>query len=123
MLDPRAAPLPGLAQSGPRLAGRNSTYFLFGRSADDSRTSIFILPSTDSIGRKAAAARLESDILILSPVADRKLHSGWQHLFRLAILKRMPAGKLADYFYPVIGHPTKELYSMAGLLFIREFRD
>ena len=60
---------------------------------------------------------------ILSPVAYRKLRSGWHHLFRLAIWKRFPAGKLADHFHPVIGRPTKELYSMAGLLFIREFRD
>ena len=42
---------------------------------------------------------------ILSPVAYRKLRSGWQHLFRLAILKRLPAGKLADHFHPVIGRP------------------
>ena len=60
---------------------------------------------------------------ILSPVAYRKLQSGWQHLFRSAILKRMPAEKLGDHFHPVMGRPTKELYSMAGLLFIMEFRD
>ncbi len=60
---------------------------------------------------------------VLSPVAYRKLRSGSQHLFRLAIWKRFPAGKLTDHFHPVLGRPTKELYSMAGLLFIREFRD
>ena len=60
---------------------------------------------------------------ILSPVAYRRLQSGWQHLFRSAILKRMPVGKLADHFDPEMGRPTKELYSMAGLLFIMEFRD
>ena len=60
---------------------------------------------------------------ILSPVAYRRLTSGWQHLFRCAILKRMPAGKLAEHFDPVMGRPTKELYSMAGLLFIMEFRN
>ncbi len=42
---------------------------------------------------------------ILSPVAYRKLRSGWHHLFRLAIWKRFPAGKLADHFHPVIGRP------------------
>lgn len=51
---------------------------------------------------------------ILSPVAYRRLTGGWQHLFRCAILKLMPAGKLAEHFHPVIGRPTKELYSMAG---------
>jgi hypothetical protein len=60
---------------------------------------------------------------ILSPVAYRRLTSGWQHLFRQAILKLMPAGKLAEHFDPQMGRPTKELYSMAGLLFIMEFRN
>jgi hypothetical protein len=60
---------------------------------------------------------------ILSPVAHRRLTSGWQHLFRCAILKLMPAGKLAEHFDPAMGRPTKELYSMAGLLFIMEFRN
>lgn len=60
---------------------------------------------------------------ILSPVAYRRLTSGWQHLFRCAILKLMPAGKLAERFDPAMGRPTKELYSMAGLLFIMEFRN
>jgi len=60
---------------------------------------------------------------ILSPTAYQKLRKSWQHLFRSAILNRMPAEKLADHFHPEMGRPTKELYSMAGLLFIMEFRD
>lgn len=60
---------------------------------------------------------------ILSPVAYRRLTSGWQHVFRQAILKLMPASKLAEHFDPQMGRPTKELYSMAGLLFIMEFRN
>ena len=60
---------------------------------------------------------------ILSPTAYRRLQSGWQHLFRTAILRLMPAGRLADHFDPQIGRPTKELYSMAGLLFVMEFRN
>ena len=60
---------------------------------------------------------------ILSPVAYNKLCKGWQHLFRLAILNLMPARKLAEHFDPKMGRPTKELYSMAGLLFIMEFRN
>ena len=60
---------------------------------------------------------------ILSPVADRRLTSGWQHVFQQAILKLMPAGKLAEHFDPEMGRPAKELYSMAGLLFIMEFRN
>ena len=60
---------------------------------------------------------------ILSPTASQKLRKGWQHLFRSAILNRLPAKKLADHFHPEMDRPTKELYSMAGLLFIMEFRD
>ena len=60
---------------------------------------------------------------ILSSVAYRRLLSGWQHLFRCAILKLLPAGKLAEHFHPQIGRPTKELYSMAGLIFVMEFRN
>ena len=54
---------------------------------------------------------------ILSPVAYRKLRSGWQHLFRCVMLSLMPAARLAQHFDPMIGRPTKELYSMAGLVF------
>ena len=60
---------------------------------------------------------------ILSPVAYAKLRGGWQHLFRCAILKLLPAKTLGEHFHPAMGRPTKELYSMAGLLFIMEFRD
>ena len=60
---------------------------------------------------------------ILSPMAYRRLTGGWQHLFRCAVLKLMPAGTLAEHFDPEMGRPTKELYSMAGLLFIMEFRN
>jgi len=60
---------------------------------------------------------------ILGPVAYRQLTSGWQQLFRCALLKLMPAEKLAEHFHPEIGRPTKELYSMAGLLFLLEFRN
>jgi len=60
---------------------------------------------------------------LLSSVAYRRLTGGWQHLFRHAILKLMPAQKLAAHFDPTLGRPTKELYSVAGMLFIMEFRN
>jgi hypothetical protein len=60
---------------------------------------------------------------ILSTVAYDKLRGGWQHLFRCAILKLLPAKTLGEHFHPAMGRPTKELYSMAGLRFIMEFRD
>ncbi len=60
---------------------------------------------------------------ILSPLAYARLRSGWQHLFRCTILKLLPAKALGEHFHPEMGRPTKELYSMAGLLFVMEFRD
>lgn len=60
---------------------------------------------------------------ILSPLAYKILIKGWQGIFRHAILQLMPAGKLAEHFSPDIGAPTKELYSVAGLILIMEFND
>lgn len=59
---------------------------------------------------------------ILSPVAYRRIREGWQGVFRHAILELMPADALAGEFDPTMGTPTKELYSMAGLLLIKEFK-
>ena len=56
---------------------------------------------------------------ILSPVALRRLQESWQHLFRRAILERLPANASAVHFHDVMGRPTKELYSVASLLLIR----
>ena len=60
---------------------------------------------------------------ILSPVALRQLRESWQHLFRRVILELLPANALAAHFHDVMGRPTKELYSVAGLLLIKEFMD
>ncbi|MFO7900108.1 MAG: transposase, partial [Planctomycetota bacterium] len=57
---------------------------------------------------------------ILSPVAYRRIRRGWQGVFRHAILELMPVDILAGEFSPDMGTPTKELYSMAGLLLIKE---
>jgi len=60
---------------------------------------------------------------ILSPVAYRRIQAGWQGAFRHVILELMPVDAIAGEFSPNMGAPTKELYSMAGLLLIKEFRD
>jgi len=57
----------------------------------------------------------------LSPVAVRRLQSSWHVLFRRVILELMPTDSLASHFHPVLGRPTKELYSIAGLVLIKEF--
>lgn len=59
----------------------------------------------------------------LSPLAYKQLHNGWQHLFRETILELMPVNVIKNHFDPVFGQPTKELYSMAGLVFIMEFKN
>ena len=60
---------------------------------------------------------------VFSPVAYRRIRNGWQAVFRHAILELMPADVLAGEFSPDMGTPTKELYSMAGLLVIKEFKN
>jgi hypothetical protein len=60
---------------------------------------------------------------ILSPVAYRRIQRGWQGVFRHVILETMPVDTLAGKFDPTMGTPTKELYSMAGLLLIKEFKN
>ncbi|MCK5133955.1 MAG: hypothetical protein KAR40_17625, partial [Candidatus Sabulitectum sp.] len=60
---------------------------------------------------------------IFSPLAYKTIKNGWQGLFRHVILELLPAEVLAGEFHPEIGRPTKELYSMAGLIFMSEFLD
>jgi hypothetical protein len=52
-----------------------------------------------------------------------RIHNGWQGVFRQTLLQLMPAAKLGKHFDPAIGRPTKELYSVAGLLFLQEFHN
>lgn len=60
---------------------------------------------------------------VLSPLAYKELLAGWQHLFRQTILDLMPVDTVKKHFDPVLGQPTKELYSMCGLIFLMEFKD
>ena len=58
---------------------------------------------------------------LFSPMAIRYMKQDWPGLFRSQILHLMPAKELAERFHPVLGTPTKELYSMAGALFLKEY--
>ena len=58
---------------------------------------------------------------LFSPLATKTIQNGWQGLFREVILELLPAQIIADKFHPSTGRPTKELYSVAGLIFIAEF--
>ena len=58
---------------------------------------------------------------MFSPRALDYLRGDWPGLFRTQILQLMPVGKIAEHFHPTLGCPTKELYSMAGAIFLKEF--
>ena len=60
---------------------------------------------------------------LFSPLAYKTIERGWQGVFRHVILELLPAQTVAGEFDPVMGRPTKELYSAAGLIFIMEFND
>jgi hypothetical protein len=58
---------------------------------------------------------------LFSPMARRILDNGWQGVFRFVILELLPVAKLSQHFHASLGAPTKELYSMAGLVFLADF--
>jgi hypothetical protein len=58
---------------------------------------------------------------IIPPAGQRIISTGWQGVFRHVLLKLMPVGELAQHFSRELGAPTKELYSMAGLVFLTDF--
>jgi len=61
--------------------------------------------------------------LVFSHRLYARVRSGWQGLFHDVLLRLMPAEELAQQFHPELGRPTKELYSVAGLIFLKEFND
>lgn len=60
---------------------------------------------------------------VLDPAAREYLDTHWPGIFREVILEVLPVEPLAQPFHESLGRPTKELYSMAGLLLIQEFMD
>ena len=60
---------------------------------------------------------------VLTEKTRKRLLDGWPGIFRHVILELMPVDAISKHFDPVMGRPTKELYSMAGLLLIQEFMD
>src|SRR5271156_5604637 len=58
---------------------------------------------------------------MIPPAGRRIISSGWQGVFRHVLLEVMPVGELAQHFSHELGAPTKELYSMAGLVFLADF--
>ena len=60
---------------------------------------------------------------VLTERTRQALLEDWPGVFRHVILELMPVEVLGGAFDPAIGRPTKELYSMAGLLVIKAFMD
>jgi hypothetical protein len=60
---------------------------------------------------------------VLTEKTRKRLLDGWSGVFRHVILELMPVDTIAGHFDPQRGRPTKELYSMAGLLLIMEFKN
>lgn len=58
---------------------------------------------------------------VLTEQTRKRLLDGWPGVFRNVILELMPVEAIGRKFDPLMGRPTKELYSMAGLLLIKEF--
>jgi hypothetical protein len=60
---------------------------------------------------------------IIPPAGHKIIANGWQAVFRHVLLELMPVADLAQHFSDALGAPTKELYSMAGLVFLADFFD
>ena len=60
---------------------------------------------------------------VLTAANRHWLEENWPGVFRHVILELMPVDALREHFHPDWGRPTRELYSMAGLLLLLEFRN
>ena len=58
---------------------------------------------------------------VLTDATRRRLETGWPGVFRHVILELMPVDILAGHFSAKMGRPSRELYSMAGLILLSEW--
>ena len=58
---------------------------------------------------------------MFSPMTIKHISSDWPGLFRGQMLHLMPAAELGKHFDAKVGCHTKELYGMAGVIFLKEF--
>jgi hypothetical protein len=59
--------------------------------------------------------------MMFSPMTIKHLSSDWPGVFRGQMLHLMPADAFGENFDPKLGCDTKELYGMAGAIFLKEF--
>ena len=60
---------------------------------------------------------------VLSDMARRRIQVSWPGVFRVLVLQELPVAAIARHFSEHFGCPTKELFSMAGLVFLADFFD
>ena len=58
---------------------------------------------------------------LITPAGLKIITEGWQALFRHILLEKMPVTELATNFSKIAGASTKELYYMAGIVFLADF--
>ena len=57
---------------------------------------------------------------VLTAANRQWLEENWPGVFRHVLLELMPVETLRQHFHPDRGRPTRELYSMAGLILLKE---
>jgi hypothetical protein len=60
---------------------------------------------------------------IIPPLGRQRIDTGWQAIMRHCLLELMPVRQIGAHFHPTFGRPTKELYSMAGLMLLQELNN
>ena len=59
----------------------------------------------------------------LGPKRRRELDKSWAGLFRSKILQTLPVEELRKHYHKCTGRPTKELYSMLGLMILQQMHN
>ena len=59
----------------------------------------------------------------LGPKRRKLLDESWAGLFRKEILPDLPVDKMAPFFAAGLGRPTKELYTVQGVLILQQMHD
>jgi len=59
----------------------------------------------------------------LGPKRRQLLEQSWAGIFREYLLNELPVEKIARYFHPSMGRPSKELYTVLGTLVLQQLHD
>lgn len=59
----------------------------------------------------------------LGPKRRKMMDKSWSGLFRREILSELPVDSLREYYHDCDGRPTKELFSMLGLMILQQMHD